>query len=69
VKRTLKLDVTLEPSPEAAELLDAALDLLADALARCFIAHARAEVLAERGVTADRMGDLTRIDPLDLEEL
>lgn len=56
MKTKLRVQIVPLPTPSAAAELDAALDLLADAIAERCIVRARAEVAAELGVPVESLG-------------
>lgn len=65
MKPRLRIEVVPSPTPTAMADLDAALDVLADALADRFIRMAREQVAAELGVDADTLDRESHRDVVD----
>ena len=66
MKPRLRIEVVPSPTPTAMADLDAALDVLADALADRFIRLAREQVAAELGVDAETLDHESRRDAADV---
>jgi|MDTD01.3.fsa_nt_gb hypothetical protein len=68
MKPRLRIEVVPFPTPTAQADLDAALDVLADALADRFIRMAREQIAAEIGVEAESIDREARRDATDVSD-
>lgn len=69
MERMLKLEVRVEADPEAARLLDEALDLLAESLAQVFLARAGVNVQALPGMNSVSRGATSPFNRPTAQEL